>query len=163
MKGKYIWGVLIIVAVTLFYFSRASTFVTDIKFNEDSKVTVEQTSDKMLPRQLPEVLQDRLAYQHYSKLDFIFVIFYNFSLQIDPTLSGLSDGNVPKIKLSTKLPGKVTSTNATEIQDNEVIWTKIPNEPMSAYSYAIRWWLLGLVGLINLVLGYNFYQRRKNN
>lgn len=162
MKGKYIWGLLIIIVVTFFYYSRASIFTTDIKFEGDGKVIVEQTSDKMMPRQLPEILQDRLAYQHYSKLDFIFVVFYNFSLQVDPTLSGLSDGGVPKIKLSTNLPGKITSTNASETQDEEIIWNGLSKDPMTASSYAIRWWILGIALLIILILGYNyFYQKRK--
>ncbi len=162
MKGKYIWGLLIIIVVTLFYFSRASIFTTDIKFDEGGKVTVEQTSDKMMPRQLPEVLQDRLAYQHYSKLDFIFVVFYNFSLQVDPTLSGISDGDVPKVKLSTALPGKITSTNASETQDEEVIWNGLSKDPMRASSYVIRWWIIIVVLVILLFFGYQKFYKKRN-
>ncbi len=162
MKRKYLWGLLIFVVITLFYYSRASIFVIDIKFEEEGNVTVEQTSDKNMPRQTPEILQNRLAYQHYSKLDFIFVVFYNFSLQVDPTLTGISNGDTPNVKLLINLPGKITSTNATETKGNEVIWNGLSKDPMKASSYKIRWWIMTIFGLAILISGYNFfYQRRK--
>lgn len=156
MNKKYLWILaLSILLGILFYSLLFSSFTVDIEFTPQEELKVEEKADQKLPSTLPKFIQNRLAYQNYSKTDFLLGVIYNFNLQIEEDI--LETNRIPSFEFSLTLPGKVIMSNASRVEGNKIIWQEIPQDHFFAQSYTIRWWLV----LAAIVGGYLKFKKKK--
>ncbi len=103
-------------------------------------------------------------YSHtLEKTDYLFVVVYRLTGSLDLGLLGKATSTPSPYLYSAQLPGQLTSSNASRVQDNVATWAVNPgfNYKLSAAAREVRWWAIALVAVFFVAtLVFGFLSRR---
>lgn len=91
----------------------------------------------------------------FAKRSWVVASTYAFSLRIRPELA--PGRAVQDLQVSVRLPGRVTSTNATRVAGGLAVWESVPARGLSLRTVAVHW--VPLI-LLAVVAGFFAYRRR---
>lgn len=157
----YSYMIALLIMVIFLLVPRGGTVVnTTISLAPDGKPVFEAVADKKGAfskngKPLAQnIIQQGIYGQSFEKSDYGFVVYYRFFYRFD--LSNVPSYVPAQLVFSADLPGTITKVKNGNIEASKAYWVldRGKNGDFYAESKAVRWWLMGLVGVLMLGAAY---------
>lgn len=119
--------------------ARTTRFEAFVRVTSGDRFLFDARLDEPPVSRLINIPVAALGEASFEKRSWLAATTYAFSLRLRPEAAPGPGRAVQDLQVSVRLPGQITSTNATRLTGDAAVWQPLPAEELRLHTRAVHW------------------------